>query len=126
MDWGVRVKNCLTNFQILFDNFQSTTSHPQLEPSNPNYFLIAQWTLSAPVTRSVPWGGEVNVDCRFRPILVVELTVFFNKSCRFIDRLFGQKNVDCRKSFKYHRIVESTIFFKKYCRVVDFVSPRPL
>ena len=39
-------------------------------------------------------GGQVNVDCRFCPILVVESTVFFNKSCRFVDRICGQKN--CR------------------------------
>ena len=34
-------------------------------------------------------GGQLNVDCRFRPILVVESTVLFNKSCSLVDRLFG-------------------------------------
>ena len=99
-----------------------------------NYYHSGSWgdlvkVARFPFLRKVTLflGGGVNVDCRFPPIFVVESTVFFNKSCRFVDRLFGQKTVDCRKSLlKCHRIVESTIFFKKSCRVVDFVSSRRL
>ena len=38
-------------------------------------------------------GGQVNVDCRFSPLLVVESTVFFNKSCRFVDSFFLPKKL---------------------------------
>ena len=38
-------------------------------------------------------GGQVNVDCILCPILVVESTVFLNKSCTVVDRLLGQKKL---------------------------------
>ena len=32
-------------------------------------------------------GGELNVDRRFDAILIVESTIIFRNSCRFVDRL---------------------------------------
>ena len=58
--------------------------------------INALWTVLVAVGKLTWKGGEVNVDYRSRPILIVESTVFFRKSCRFVDRLFGQQTVDCR------------------------------
>ena len=39
-------------------------------------------------------GGQLNVDRRFDPILIVESTIIFRNSCRFVDRFFASKT--CR------------------------------
>ena len=39
-------------------------------------------------------GGQLNVDCRFDPILIVESTIIFRNSCRFVDRFLASKS--CR------------------------------
>ena len=53
------------------------------------------------------WGGQVNVDRRFDPRLIVESTVIFRNSCRFVLKHFVE-TVDCR--------------FQDLFVVVDFVQ----
>ena len=39
-------------------------------------------------------GAQLNVDRRFDQILIVESTIIFRNSCRFVDRFFASKT--CR------------------------------
>jgi hypothetical protein len=62
-------------------------------------------------------GGQLNVDHRFDPILIVESSIIFRNSCRLVDRFLASKT-NCR--FVDKKMAMKTVKTEYFVQNQDF------